>query len=125
MRAWEAADIDTIIHLLAEDARFPMPPLPGWYLGRAAIRAFLSATSLAGDGTGRWRLLPFHANLQPGFAFYRLDEDTRSYLPFALQVLQPRGQHIAEAVTYGFPHLFQRFKLPAELASQPGAVQFK
>ena len=51
-----------------------LPPLPSWYQGRAAIRAFILATSLAGEAAGRWRLLPIRANGLAGFAFYVPEE---------------------------------------------------
>jgi hypothetical protein len=38
--AWERADVAALLELLAEDARFTMPPLPAWFLGR--------------DDIGRW-----------------------------------------------------------------------
>ena len=50
--AWERADVDAILALLAEDATFSMPPLSTWYRGHAAIRTFLARYPLQ----DRWRL---------------------------------------------------------------------
>ena len=115
LRAWETADIDGIVSMLTEEATFPMPPLPSWYQGRAAIRAFILATSLAGEAAGRWRLLPIRANGQPGFAFYVRDENTGIYLPFALQVLTFAGELLSDVTTFGTPGLFPAFDLPDEV----------
>ena len=38
-RAWESADLDGIIALLADDAIFPMPPMPAAVLGKQAMVA--------------------------------------------------------------------------------------
>jgi RNA polymerase sigma-70 factor (ECF subfamily) len=95
-----------------------MPPLPSWYQGQTAIRAFLLATSLAGQAAGRWRLLPIRANGLPGFAFYLQDEKTGKYLPFALQVLNFEGELLSSVITFGNPELFPAFNLPASLAGR-------
>jgi RNA polymerase sigma-70 factor (ECF subfamily) len=115
LRAWEMADIDGIVSMLTRDATFPMPPLPAWYQGREAIRAFIEATSLAGEAAGRWRLLPIRANGRPGFAFYLRIEDTGKYLPFALQVLEFEGESLSDVITFGTPGLFPAFGLPSEV----------
>jgi RNA polymerase sigma-70 factor, ECF subfamily len=117
VHAWETADVEAIVLMLTEDAAFPMPPLPSWYRGRAAIRAFIEATSLEGEAAGRWRLLPVRANGQPGFAFYLRDENAGKYLPFALQVLKFDGELLCEVITFGTPGLFPAFNLPLELVS--------
>ncbi len=115
LRAWESADIEGIIGLLTQDATFPMPPLPLWIQGKEAIRAVLGETILSGDAQGRWKLVAIRANGQPGFAFYRLDEASRVYLPYALQLVTPREGSVSGSITFGFPHLFRYFNLPASL----------
>ncbi len=52
--AWQAGDVDAIVAMLADEARYWMPPLPEWYARPEAIRAFLAAGPLQ----SRWRFLP-------------------------------------------------------------------
>ena len=115
VRAWESADIDSLIALLKEDATFPMPPSPSWYQGRADIRALISATILAGDARGRFRLLPTRANAQPAFAWYKRDETRGDYHAFAIQVLTFDGDLLSDVTTFPNPALFRHFGLPLEL----------
>jgi RNA polymerase sigma-70 factor (ECF subfamily) len=114
-RAWESADLDGIIALLADDAIFPMPPMPTAVLGKQAMIALYTGSILAGDARGRWKLVPLRASGQPGFAFYCLDEATQKYLAFAIQVLTIEKGLVTNATTFGFPALFAYFGLPAIL----------
>jgi len=114
-RAWESADIQGIISLLADTATFPMPPLPFWVQGKQAISRLLSGNILAGDGRGRWKLIPVQANGQPGFAFYRIDETMQSYSPFAMQILTITDGLVSDVTTFGMPALFGYFRLPQKL----------
>ena len=41
VRAWQLADIDALVRLIAEDVRFSMPPLTAWFQGREAVAAFI------------------------------------------------------------------------------------
>ena len=115
VRAWESADIEAIISLLAEDATFPMPPSPFWIQGKPAIHTLIRGTILSGEAQDRWRLIDIRANGQSGFAFYRIDEVTRTYHPFALQILTIQNGLVSEAITFGFPSLFRYFNLPSVL----------
>jgi RNA polymerase sigma-70 factor (ECF subfamily) len=115
--AWEAADIDGLVQLLKEDASFPMPPLPTWVKGRAAIREFVSRHILDGDARGRWRLIPTQANGQPAFAWYRRRSSPAGFTAFAIQVVTIEGGWISDATTFGGPQLFSAFGLPPELES--------
>ena len=115
LRAWETANVDEIVELLTEDAKFPMPPLPIWFQGRPAIREFIAATILSGEARGRWRLLPLSANARPGFAFYQLNPETNKYRAYAIQVLSFEGDLLSDVTTFGFPALFRYFGLAEEL----------
>jgi RNA polymerase sigma-70 factor, ECF subfamily len=110
-RAWEAADLEGIITLLADDALFPMPPLTAPIVGKQAMAAFYAAHLFDGDPRGRWKLLPIQANARPGFAFYRLDEATGEYRAYVLQVLEIENGLVTNATTFAFPALFKYFGL--------------
>nr|WP_042180709.1 RNA polymerase subunit sigma-70 [Kibdelosporangium sp. MJ126-NF4]CEL14534.1 RNA polymerase sigma factor [Kibdelosporangium sp. MJ126-NF4]CTQ88899.1 RNA polymerase sigma factor [Kibdelosporangium sp. MJ126-NF4] len=91
--AWERGDVDAIVAMLAEDARYAMPPLPEWYQGHEAIRGFL-ATPLR----YRWRFVPTMANGQLAFGTYMLTGE--HYEPTALDLLRFDGTRIAEVVSF-------------------------
>ncbi len=61
--AWEAADVDRMAALLAEDVRFTMPPLPAWFDGREMVLRFITERMFEAP----WRLEPRTVNGQPGF----------------------------------------------------------
>ncbi len=46
--AWERADVPALLDLLAENARFTMPPLPAWFDGREDVGRFLAERVFAG-----------------------------------------------------------------------------
>jgi RNA polymerase sigma-70 factor (TIGR02960 family) len=106
--AWEAGDIDAIVAMLAEDARYSMPPLPEWYAGRAAIREFLVTGPLA----YRWRFLPTSANGMPAFATYSWDGT--AYVPNGLDVVSIRDGAVHEVVSF-LDADFARFGLPTRI----------
>ena len=114
-RAWESADLDGIIAMLADDAIFPMPPMLPAVLNKQAMIALYKDVIMNGDARGRYKLVPIRANGQPGFAFYRLDETTQRHEAFALQELTIENGLVINATTFGFPTLFSYFNLPANL----------
>jgi RNA polymerase sigma-70 factor, ECF subfamily len=111
--AWEAADSARLIALLREDAALTMPPLPAWYLGRAAIQLFLDTLLFSGQAYGRFHLTPTHANGCPAFALYQRDDAGR-YRSAALHVLTIAQGQIAQIDDFLAldDRLFSRFGLP-------------
>jgi RNA polymerase sigma-70 factor (TIGR02960 family) len=108
--AWQAGDVDGIVAMLADDARFSMPPLPEWYRGPEAIRAFLTGGPLL----SRWRFLPTSANGQLAFGTYLWDDDAGAYVPGGLDVLSIRDGRVAEIISF-LSADFTDFGLPASL----------
>jgi RNA polymerase sigma-70 factor (ECF subfamily) len=111
--AWESGDVDAIVSMLAEDARYSMPPLPEWYEGRDAIRAFL-----AGPLAERWRFRPARANGQLAFATYAWDGSV--WVPCGLDLLALRDGQVAEVVSFLDPRFYRDFGLPMSLPAGAG-----
>ena len=108
--AWQAGDINTIIAMLADDARYSMPPLPQWYQGQDEIRAFLLRDPLQ----SRWRFLPTTANGQIAFGTYRWDDAAGAYIPGGLDVLTLLDGRVSDIVAFLTADL-TRFGLPAHV----------
>ena len=110
--AFERYDMDALAALLHEDAVQTMPPYAMWLQGRDDV-----LTWYAGPGAecARSRLLPGWANGCPAFAQYRVDP-TGGHAPWALQVLELRGDRIAAVHAFlDTAETFERFGFPPHL----------
>lgn len=116
MDLWEQADIPGLVALLREDAWFTMPPIPGWFQGRAAIAAFLRTTVFAAPQ--QWLLLPARANASPAFGMYRQESEETGYQLFGLLVLGMAGEQIASTVTFLELSNLSPFALPPRFPEQ-------
>jgi ketosteroid isomerase-like protein len=118
VQAWQLADIDAFVRLIAEDIRFSMPPLSAWFDGRKAVAAFVETAVFAPARPHGITLRPGWCNGQPAFATYEPDGQGRLAVS-GLQVLQladAGGQPlIAALVSYRDPALAIRCGLPARL----------
>jgi RNA polymerase sigma-70 factor, ECF subfamily len=118
VEAWHAADAARLVALLRDDAVLTMPPLPVWFRGRDASRAFFETQLFSGDARGHFRLLPTRANGCPAFGTYQRDK-ADVYRPAALQVLTVEGDQITELhdfLVLGDDRLFRLFDLPSALS---------
>jgi RNA polymerase sigma-70 factor (ECF subfamily) len=111
--AWERADVDAVVGLLAEDVQLTMPPLPSWFQGRDATATFLANWPL--KRTAPRRLLAASANGQPAFGNYVWDADREVLHGHDIIVLALDGARIAEITAFLGVELFARFGLPEEL----------
>jgi RNA polymerase sigma-70 factor (TIGR02960 family) len=110
--AWERRDIEGLVRLFTEDARFTMPPLPSWFDGRAMVARFIAERVFATP----WRLRPLQANGQPGFACYLRPDGAERYLLGAILLPSLRDGRIQGLHSFLDPALHRRFGLPSELA---------
>jgi RNA polymerase sigma-70 factor, ECF subfamily len=113
--AFERADVDAVVEMLAADGAFTMPPLPTWYRGREAVTEFLTSHVLASDN--RWRLVPTRANGQLAFGNYRWDEELGVFEPRSISVFTLGREGIDEITTFLGPELLPSFGLPDEIAA--------
>jgi RNA polymerase sigma-70 factor (TIGR02960 family) len=108
--AWERADVPALLELLAEDARFTMPPLPAWFSGRDDVLRFFTERVFETP----WRLLPIHANAQLALAAYQGGPDGGRFRLGAVNVLRLRGGRVVELAGFLDPAVHRRFGLPEE-----------
>jgi RNA polymerase sigma-70 factor (ECF subfamily) len=108
--AWEAGDVEAIVAMLTEDAKYSMPPLATWYSGSAGVRGFLTEVT----HTYRWRFLPARANGQLAFGTYRWNDEQAAYVPAGLDLLVLSGARVAEVVSFLDADL-PTFGMPAQL----------
>jgi RNA polymerase sigma-70 factor (ECF subfamily) len=100
VKAWEQADVEAIVAMLAQDARFTMPPLPAWFGGVDDITYFLRHRVFATP----WRLVPTRANGQIAFA-------CRQPVQFgSLTVLTLDGDRITELTCFLDPAVTARWQ---------------
>jgi RNA polymerase sigma-70 factor (TIGR02960 family) len=110
--AWERADLDALLELLAEDARFSMPPLPAWFDGREDVGRFLAERVFETP----WRLRPIHANGQLGFACYTLQPGDNRFRLGAINLLTLRDSKVTQISAFLDPAVYAFFGVPLELA---------
>ncbi len=108
--AWQARDIDALVALLHDDVTISMPPVPTWFRGRDAARAFFGP-KLATQGTRR--VLRVEGADALVFASYRGLE--APYVGYAIQVLQVADGKITELHAFVDRALLPRFGVPAQI----------
>ncbi len=110
---WERGDIGGVLTLLADDARFSMPPIPGEYHGHAAIAALLeNRFALRAGGI---RLVPTRANGQPAFGCYISDPQAPIAHAHGILVLTLAGDRVSAITRFLDNAVLPQFGLPRTL----------
>jgi RNA polymerase sigma-70 factor (TIGR02960 family) len=105
--AFETADVDQLVAVLTEDARWEMPPIATWFEGRDTILAFLARQMQV---IGPAELVATSANGQPAFAVYARGHDGATH-PHALHVLTIVPKGVSRIVAFHGSGLFPLFGL--------------
>ncbi|WP_019926617.1 sigma-70 family RNA polymerase sigma factor [Nocardia sp. BMG111209] len=110
--AFETANVDELVAVLTQDARWEMPPIATWFEGRDTILAFLARQmGVIGPAT----LVATSANGQPAFAVYVRD-GAGGYRPHALHVLTSTADGIGRIVAFHGGELFPLFGVDPDMA---------
>jgi RNA polymerase sigma-70 factor (ECF subfamily) len=109
--AWERADVDGLVTLLADDARLSMPPVPSWFDGAGAIGAWLGKFVLPTEAAGRFVGRRTRANGLPAVALYQRADEGGFELQ-GVHTIDMRGEHIVEVVAFMDPRTFRFFEVP-------------
>ena len=112
INAFEHGEVEAILAMLTEDARFSMPPYAAWYQGRDRVA---DSWVMPGDRPTGLRFVPTRANGQIALGVYKFDDESGRFQPIALEVLSLRGELIAEVTSFRDPELVRLFDLPEEL----------
>jgi RNA polymerase sigma-70 factor (ECF subfamily) len=110
--AFEKADVDELVAVLTEDARYEMPPFITWFEGNAAIGAFLGPHMRR---FGETPVVRTTANGQPAVALYPATADGQHRL-HALHVLNLTSHGVDRVVAFMDIAALQRFDLPDALS---------
>jgi RNA polymerase sigma-70 factor (ECF subfamily) len=106
--AFQKADVDELVAVLTEDARYEMPPFITWFQGNAAIGGFLGPRM---RGFGETPVILTTANGQPAVALYPAAADGQHRL-HALHVLTLASHGVDHIVAFMDIDALRRFDLP-------------
>jgi RNA polymerase sigma-70 factor (ECF subfamily) len=114
VESFQRGDLEGVIALLSEDAKFTMPPEPVEFRGPRAIAEFLRSRGFWGQGL---KLVPTRANNQPAYGYYLPDPNANIHRASGILVLSVRADRISAMTRFGDRSLLARFGLPRTMPS--------
>jgi RNA polymerase sigma-70 factor (ECF subfamily) len=107
--AIQQADLDRVVALLTDHARFTMPPEPFEFHGPRPIAQFLQQVAFWGEDL---KMVPTRANNDPAFGYYRKDPNADVYRASGIVVLTISEDQVSSMTRFGDKSLFACFGLP-------------
>jgi RNA polymerase sigma-70 factor (ECF subfamily) len=114
VESFQRGDLEGVIALLSEDAKFTMPPEPVEFRGPRVIAEFLRSRGFWGQGL---KLVPTRANNQPAYGYYLPDPNANVHRASGILVLSVREDRISAMTRFGDRSLLARFGLPRTMPS--------
>ena len=115
VEAFQEGDLDGVVALLTDDAKFSMPPEPFEFHGPRVIAEFLRSLGFWGQGL---KLVPTRANNQPAYGYYLPDPNADVHRASGIMVLTMATDGISAITRFGDRGLLARFGLPRTVASR-------
>jgi RNA polymerase sigma-70 factor (TIGR02960 family) len=107
--AIQQGDLDHIVALLTDDARFTMPPEPFEFHGPRPIAEFFQRVAFWGEDV---KMVQTRANNDPAFGYYRKDPNADVFRATGIFVLTISEDQISSMTRFGDKSLFACFGLP-------------
>ena len=112
--SFQQGDLEGVIALLSDDARFTMPPEPFELRGPRVIAEYFHSRGFFGQDL---KLVPTRANGQPAFGYYFPDPNANVHRASGLLVLTVRAEQISVITRFGDRSLLALFGLPRTVPS--------
>jgi RNA polymerase sigma-70 factor (TIGR02960 family) len=112
--AFQRGDLEGVIGLLSDDAKFVMPPQPFEFRGPRVIAEYFSSRGVWGPDL---KFVPTRANNQPAFGYYLPDPDANVHRANGIMVLTVRAEQISVITRFGESSLLTVFGLPRTVSS--------
>lgn len=107
--SFQQGDLEGVIAVLRDDAKFVMPPEPYELQGARVIAEYFHRRGVWGQAL---KLVPTRANNQPAFGYYLLDPNANVHRARGIMVLTVHAEQISAITRFGGRGLLDLFGLP-------------